>query len=105
MAQEADNTLGALTAQRDELDRLINEMKERDRAGALETVLKKIALFQLTAADLGFGGKPGRQPKQQATRASVAPKYRDPETGATWSGRGKPPKWIAFIEDRTRFLI
>lgn len=22
------------------------------------------------------------------------PKYRDPATGATWTGRGKPPRWI-----------
>jgi DNA-binding protein H-NS len=24
----------------------------------------------------------------------VAPKYRDPATGETWTGRGKAPKWI-----------
>ncbi|WP_373785874.1 H-NS family nucleoid-associated regulatory protein, partial [Delftia acidovorans] len=21
-------------------------------------------------------------------------KYRDPASGATWTGRGKPPRWI-----------
>lgn len=39
------------------------------------------------------------------TRAPVAPKYRDPKSGATWSGRGKPPKWIANMKNRDRFLI
>jgi DNA-binding protein H-NS len=34
----------------------------------------------------------------------VAPKYRDPESGNTWSGRGKPPRWIAG-QDRDQFLI
>jgi DNA-binding protein H-NS len=24
----------------------------------------------------------------------VAPKYRDPETGDTWTGRGKQPRWL-----------
>jgi DNA-binding protein H-NS len=24
----------------------------------------------------------------------LAPKYRNPETGKTWSGRGKRPQWI-----------
>jgi DNA-binding protein H-NS len=33
------------------------------------------------------------------------PKYADPNTGATWSGLGKPPAWIAGANDRTPFLI
>ncbi len=28
-------------------------------------------------------------------RSVVAPKYRDSITGATWTGRGKQPKWLA----------
>lgn len=31
-------------------------------------------------------------------RAKVAPKYRHRITGATWTGRGKPPKWFAAAE-------
>lgn len=31
--------------------------------------------------------------------------YRDPKTGATWSGRGRAPAWIAGAKDRTGFLI
>lgn len=31
-------------------------------------------------------------------RAKVAPKYRHRPTGATWTGRGKPPKWFAAAE-------
>lgn len=42
-------------------------------------------------------GKDGR-------RGKVAPKYRDPDTGATWTGRGIAPKWIAG-KDRERYLI
>jgi DNA-binding protein H-NS len=32
-------------------------------------------------------------------------KYRDPKSGATWSGRGRAPEWLASAKDRTRFLI
>jgi DNA-binding protein H-NS len=28
-------------------------------------------------------------------RSMVAPKYRDPATGITWTGRGKQPKWLS----------
>ena len=29
----------------------------------------------------------------------------DPETGATWSGRGRAPAWLANVKNRTAFLI
>ncbi|MFM0260580.1 H-NS family nucleoid-associated regulatory protein, partial [Paraburkholderia sediminicola] len=31
--------------------------------------------------------------------------YRDPKSGATWSGRGRAPTWIAKAKDRSKFLI
>ncbi|MEM5368973.1 H-NS family nucleoid-associated regulatory protein [Paraburkholderia azotifigens] len=31
--------------------------------------------------------------------------YADPKTGATWSGRGRAPDWIAGAKERTKFLI
>lgn len=31
-------------------------------------------------------------------------KYRDPETGKEWSGRGRPPKWLQD-QDQSKFLI
>ncbi|MBB2929012.1 H-NS family nucleoid-associated regulatory protein [Paraburkholderia silvatlantica] len=55
-----------------------------------------------------------RHPASAAERASKAgnyvrgpqiPKYRDPETGATWSGRGRAPAWLAEAKDRAVFLI
>lgn len=38
-------------------------------------------------------------------KVTVAPKYRDPESGVTWTGRGLPPAWIRDAKDRTPFLI
>ena len=44
-----------------------------------------------------------------ATKRAVAPKYRHPQTGETWSGRGKAPRWLAAEEaagaTRDSFLI
>ena len=36
-------------------------------------------------------------------RSIVAPKYRDSTTGATWTGRGKQPKWLvqALVSGKT----
>ncbi|WP_027800632.1 H-NS family nucleoid-associated regulatory protein [Paraburkholderia dilworthii] len=38
-------------------------------------------------------------------KGAQPPKYRHPTTGATWSGRGPAPAWLASVKDRTRFLI
>ncbi|MCG5076252.1 H-NS family nucleoid-associated regulatory protein [Paraburkholderia tagetis] len=38
-------------------------------------------------------------------RGVQAPKYKDPKTGATWSGRGRAPAWLASVRDRSKFLI
>jgi DNA-binding protein H-NS len=38
-------------------------------------------------------------------RGPQEPKYRDPRTGATWSGRGRAPVWLAGAKDRTAFLV
>lgn len=44
-----------------------------------------------------------------ATKRVIAPKYRHPETQATWTGRGKAPRWITDAEaagtPRDTFLI
>jgi DNA-binding protein H-NS len=32
-------------------------------------------------------------------------RYRDPETGATWTGFGRAPAWIAAAEDREVFAV
>jgi hypothetical protein len=32
-------------------------------------------------------------------------KYGDPKSGATWSGRGPAPAWLAGAKDWTKFLI
>ncbi|QGZ57253.1 H-NS family nucleoid-associated regulatory protein [Paraburkholderia acidiphila] len=49
------------------------------------------------------GRKPG--PNVAAKQGSSAAKYLDPKTGATWTGHGRAPAWIANAKDRSKFLI
>jgi DNA-binding protein H-NS len=74
----------------------------RLQAQADEARRTEIAEYGLTAQDLGFAvaARRGRPPK----KAPLPPRYQDPKSGNTWSGRGKPPKWIAG-KNRERFLI
>lgn len=46
---------------------------------------------------------------KSALPQKVPPRYRHPITGETWTGRGKPAKWIAEAEavgmERRQFLL
>jgi DNA-binding protein H-NS len=88
-----------LLLQRQALDAQIAEARKSELAGAIAQARQLVQEFGLTSQDI-FGG--ARQSK--AKGSTVAPKYRDPATGATWTGRGKAPKWIAD-KDREQFLI
>src|SRR5262249_2021593 len=63
-----------------------------ERRGDLETQLRQLESYQ-------DGGKIGRGKRGvSALKGSkVGPKYRDPKTGATWSGRGAKAKWLVSI--------
>lgn len=76
-------------------------------------VLEKIRdLMQKHGVTLGdieahAGKRRGRKPGSVSaakTTGSVA-KYRDPKSGATWSGHGRAPGWIASAKDRSKFLV
>lgn len=90
-----------LLDQKSELERRIEEARQREIAGAIEQVRALIQEFGLSEADV-FGKSRGPVSKSAGTK--VAPKYRDPVSGATWTGRGKAPRWIEG-KDRNSFLI
>ena len=46
----------------------------------------------------GIAAQPGLvRAKVLKVTQSADPKYREPKTGATWSGRGRAPKWVEAI--------
>lgn len=91
-----------LLKQREELEQQINAARSRELADAVAKVRSLIDEYGLTNEDV-FPAK-GARKAHGTTGAKVAPKYRDPVTNATWTGRGKPPAWIAD-KDRTQFEI
>ncbi|WP_448869356.1 H-NS histone family protein [Delftia acidovorans] len=86
-----------LLARKAELDAQIAQAQAEAKAQAVAQARALIAEHGLTAADVF--------PTAKAKAGSVGvPKYRNPATGATWTGRGKPPNWING-KDRAPFLI
>lgn len=95
--------LDDLIAQRASLDAKIADLQNQGRLDAIEKTRGLVAEFGLTPDDV-FGGARKQPGKGSLAGTKVAAKYRDPETGKTWTGRGVAPKWIAG-KDRDAFLI
>lgn len=90
-------SLKELLAQKAELDRRIAETQRAEREQALAQVRTLMAEYGLSMADIAGHGRAAGAPsaaQRKAGGGSVAPKYRDPATGQTWSGRGLQPRWL-----------
>ncbi|TES63850.1 H-NS histone family protein [Burkholderia cepacia] len=88
----------SLLAQREALEKQITEARNQERGQAVEKIQELMRDYDISLAELA--GKKTRK----YTKRTVPPKYRDPISGKTWTGRGKPPMWIAG-QNRDQFLI
>ena len=95
------STYKDLLKQREALELQIKEARQREIAHAVTQVRSLVAEFGLTTKDVFSSGKVRIT---SGTHAKVAAKYCNPATGDTWTGRGKPPKWIQG-QDRAKFVI
>src|SRR6516164_1304425 len=109
------STLAQLESQIQKLQRRADALREQKSSEAIASIRALMAEYGLTTADLvkaGFGKKRGRPAgskngagKKMAAKAKLPPKYRDPVSGATWSGHARPPAWIKDAPDRSVYLI
>ncbi len=83
-----------------QLQQEAEKQRKNELASAIAKIKMTMAEYGITMADLGFTGKK----KSSRVRSPLAPKYRNPSTGETWSGRGKAPKWIDPA-NKQKFLI
>jgi len=91
-----------LKAQADALALQAEEARVAELDSIVTTMREQIAEYGIIPEQL-FGRR--RSAGFSSVRMPVAPKYRAPKTGATWSGRGKAPQWIASTKNRDRYLI
>ncbi len=89
-----------LLKQRQLIDQQINEARRQEMSGAIAQVRALVEEYELTAQDIFPTGRA----RSASAGTKVAPKYRNPATGQTWTGRGKPPKWIQN-QNREQFAI
>lgn len=70
----------------------IAALQRESRVAVISEIRVLMVQHGLTSADIATAPRPKGA---QGPRAKVAPKYLNPETQQTWSGRGLKPKWLA----------
>ncbi len=97
-------TYKELQSQIEQLKIQAEAARRQEIASVLSDIRAKMVEYDITVEDLG-----GRSRGGSLKGSTVAPKYRDPVSGATWTGRGKPPRWMAEAQaqgkTRESFLI
>lgn len=105
-------TYAAIKAEIAKLEKQAESLRKAEVAGVVAKIKEAIAAYALTATDLGLGrgaakalGLAKSKPGRKSGVTVGVPKYRDPKSGKTWTGRGKPPAWIVGVKSRDAFLI
>ena len=100
-------TYKQLLAEKEALEAKLNEVRANEVAGVIEQIRQLMADYDLTVEDIApkrRRGRPAGTSTAAARKTSVLPpKYRDPKTGKTWSGRGRAPARLGKRPER--FLI
>ncbi|MET3632992.1 H-NS histone family protein [Burkholderia cepacia] len=95
-------TYKELKAQAEALAEKAEAARLAEFQAVVEDIRAKVAEYGITEKDI-FGARRSKSAKHKTVPAEA--KYRDPKTGATWSGRGRAPAWIKDAKNRNRFLI
>lgn len=116
------------TAEQKRIEREIERLQKQKEAlaqkaqkPAIASIISQMKSLNITPHDIAAAyeaatktGKRGRKASGSSSAnkkpvVPVKPKYQDPETGQTWTGRGIAPVWIREAEaagkDRSSFLI
>lgn len=93
-------SLKELLEQHKALEQQLIVAREREAEIVLADIVRTMKEYKISLAELMGGNDKIVEDRKPA----VAAKYRDPATGATWSGRGRAPHWI-LDKNRDDFLI
>ncbi|WP_186190018.1 H-NS histone family protein [Burkholderia gladioli] len=108
-SQELDAEIADLERKLADARKAAEALRVQEKADMIAQIDALIIQYGITANELTFPGatkgrkvrvgKPGKGTVGQA-------KYKDPSSGKTWTGHGKPPGWIpADKEARKQYLI
>jgi DNA-binding protein H-NS len=88
-----------LQSQIEKLQKQADQARDKEVATVVTQIRALMSDYGIQASDLGIVSR-----RKRKTSAPAAPKFQNPQTGETWTGRGRAPKWIDG-KDRSKFAI
>jgi DNA-binding protein H-NS len=103
-------TLEAVQAKMKKLQAQADALIAKQSSGIVEKIRELMAKHGLTTADIDAHSEGKRRVAKPVVKAmskgsAAAVKYRDPKSGASWTGHGRAPGWIAAAKNRDKFLV
>lgn len=98
--QERNASLDQLLHAKAELDARIEQIQREEKAQHIAGIRDAMERYGITLTDLG--NRRGRADKGKTRAGAGIPRYRDPVSGATWTGFGRRPAWIAGDKESYR---
>src|SRR5471032_2473695 len=93
-------TYAEITKQIAELQRAAEDARRSEMAEAKAKIATIMKEYGLSVADLGISGSA----KAAKPKTTVAPQFKNPETGEQWTGRGRAPRWLEG-KDKEQYRI
>jgi DNA-binding protein H-NS len=82
------------------LQSLAEAARKDEIDGAIKTIKDLMTQHGVTVEDLAAGGRA----KPAKAKGSVPAQFKNSETGETWTGRGRAPRWLDG-KDKEEFRI
>ncbi|SAK57709.1 histone family protein nucleoid-structuring protein H-NS [Caballeronia pedi] len=99
-------TLESIQARIEALQAKADALLAKESEGALQKIHDLMARHGLNISDIEkFSGTRKKTGRSNSAQKQSTVAYQDPKTGATWSGRGRAPGWIAKAKDRSKFAV
>ena len=83
-----------LLAQKAEIEAELERLHETARTDAIEHIKQLVSKFGIK--DTEVFDRPSRTRIVVQDVEALKPKYRNPDTGETWAGRGRRPLWMSL---------
>ena len=102
MASQPVKTYAQILSQIDSLKKQADAVREKEVKGVVVKIKEAIAVYGITASDLGFAPATARVPRAltngarrpgTAGKKAATARYND-GNGNSWVGLGKRPRWI-----------
>ena len=101
MTEHLQKTYLEIQAEIKELQDHAEQVRRHELTNVIGAIKDQIVKYGITQADL-FGTASAAKPRIPS--AGKPAKYRDPISGATWSGHGRNPAWVGKLAEHGKTL-